>query len=262
MYTRILLTLAASAGLALAAGQADLNFYRPYASANGKTVTYTVKPGETLFEIADRLMGDPYQAQALARRNNIRDPLHPEAGTRLEVPVPRLAIRYSIQKLVNAPAAEGQKSRFDVAPISGAPRLASGDRFQIWLAANCDGYLYIFNRDADGNVKRIFPASGRSTARVRRFSQYLVPRDGWFRMDKDLGNEEVWVLVSVEPLSDLEGTLVASGVVESYFDGKKAMQAKGITIDDDAEGEGSTVVQGPLEGGLVLAHKIQITRKD
>jgi uncharacterized protein DUF4384/LysM domain-containing protein len=255
--TRFLLLLLASAALG-AAADADRAFYRPYDTRpNGKTIGYTVKPGETLFDIADKVMGDPYQAEGLAKRNGIRDPLHLEAGSRIEVPVPRLAIRYSIQKLVTG---EGQESRYDVAAVSGAPRLPAGARFQIWLAANCDGYLYILNRDAQGKVNRLFPSGDRRNARVRRFSEYLVPRDGWFRMDKARGKEELWVLVSLEPLSDLEGALVASGVVESYFDGKKAMEGKGIEIDGGDETGGSMVVEGPLEGGLILAHKIEIAR--
>jgi murein DD-endopeptidase MepM/ murein hydrolase activator NlpD len=249
-----MLAMAATAALAADASQIR-SFYHPYDSAGSqKTVSYTVKTGETLFDIAEKLLGDPYQASALAKRNKIRDPLHLEAGMVIQVPAPRLSLRYSMQKLVKS------SSGFDVEPVRDGAKLAAGDRFQLWLAANCDGYLYIFNRDAKGDVQRVFPASDRKTARVRRFSEYLVPRNGWFRMDAAKGDEELLVLVSLEPLSDLEGDLIANGVVQSYFDGKKAGQGKGITIDAPEEGEGSVVVEGPIEGGIVLAHTIHIGR--
>jgi hypothetical protein len=263
MKTRALASFLLLTSMAIAAGAKDQrSFYRPFGSwASGKTVTYTVKPDETLFDIAGRLLGDPYQAQEIARRNNIRDPLHLEAGTKIEVPMPRLAIRYTIQKLVAGESAGGGNPSYDVEPVNANPRLAAGDRFQLWLSANCDGYLYIFNRDAQGQVNRIFPSGNRKTARVRRFSEYLVPRDGWFQMDKARGDEELWVLVSLEPLSKLEGTMIASGAVESYFDGKDGVEAKGIVLDEGGDGDGSTVVEGPIEGGVVLAYKIRIERK-
>jgi len=246
----------AAAVAALAADQSQVrSFYHPYdSSGSTKTVAYTVKPGDTLFDIAEKLMGDPYQAQALGKRNKIRDPLHLEVGSVIQVPSPHLEVRYSIQKLVKG------SSGFDVEPARDGAKFAAGDRFQVWLAANCDGYLYIFNKDAGGEVKRVFPSADRKSARVRRFSEYLVPRNGWFRMDAAKGDEDLLVLVSLEPLSDLEGDLIANGVVESYFDGKKAAAGKGIVIDAPEEGEGSIVVEGPIEGGIVLAHTIHIAR--
>jgi hypothetical protein len=256
---KALISLMAGALATAAAFGADQNqvksFYHPYdTSGSTKTVAYTVKPGDTLFDIAEKLMGDPYEAAALAKRNKIRDPLHLEAGSVIQVPAPHLAIRYSIQKLVKG------SSGFDIEQPGDGSKFAAGDRFQIWLAANCDGYLYIFNRDAKDDVKRVFPSSDRKSARVRRFSEYLVPRNGWFRMDTARGDEDLLVLVSLEPLSDLEGDLIANGVVQSYFDGKKAAAGKGIVIDAPEEGEGSVVVEGPIEGGIVLAHTIHIGR--
>lgn len=143
------------------------DFYRPYHGAGEKTVAYQVKPGETLFDIAERLMGDPDQAAGLARRNGIDDPLHPVPGTTIQVPAPRLEIRYSIHKLVNGR---------ELAVVEKGEELKAGDRFQIWLAANTDGYLYIFNRNAGDEIRRVFPAGARKTAHVRRFSEYLLPR--------------------------------------------------------------------------------------
>lgn len=239
------------------------DFYRPYREGAGqKTVAYKVQPGETLFDIAEKLMGDPYRAADLAKRNGIKDPLHLEAGSVIQVPAPRLAIRYSIHKLT--------KGR-DVTVVDKGEPLEAGDRFQMWLATNIDGYLYIFNRTADDDIRRVFPAGDRTSAHVRRFSEYLVPRDGWFRLDADHGDEELWVLVSPEKLTDLDAEAAASDAaakrdderksVAAYFNGKKAAEAKGIVLDDsDEDGDPSVVVEGPDDGSLVFAYKIPIRR--
>jgi hypothetical protein len=259
--TLITIALTMVSAAAAADNGAVREFYRPYTSdADGKSVTYTVRKGETLFDIAEKLLGDPYQAKALAKRNGIADPLHLVAGSTIESPAPRLDIRYSLQKLVKDGAS------YDVVPIRPNERLAGGERFQLRLTANCDGYLYVFNREASGEIRRVFPSSGRKSARVRRFSEYLAPGDGWFRMDDARGDEDLLVLVSLDPLSEFEGELIASGAkrehIDSYFSGAQGTQGKGIQVDDADDDGASTVVEGPIEGSIALVSRIQIHRRN
>lgn len=47
---------------------------------------YTVKKGETLFDIAVKVYGDGYRWGELARANKIRNPNHIEAGQKLVIP--------------------------------------------------------------------------------------------------------------------------------------------------------------------------------
>src|SRR5437764_1373126 len=84
-------------------------FYNPYGIAvvsdrgsdNKGTITYTIQKGETLFDIAEKLLGDPYKASMLAKMNGIRDPMHLTAGDKIKVPRPKLSLLYSIQTLVD-----------------------------------------------------------------------------------------------------------------------------------------------------------------
>jgi hypothetical protein len=97
----------------------------------------------------------------------------------------------------------------------------------------------------------------------------MLPNDGWFRFDAERGSEEMLVLVSMEPLSNLEGILMTEGesgaagrkTVESYF---ANTSAKGINVDsDDSDSENgrSVVTVSPVEGTLVLAHRIVLKRR-
>jgi hypothetical protein len=255
--------LIAGAWPASAADNADSrDFYRPHpGDPAGKTFTYTIQTGETLFDIAARFSGDPYAAQGIAKRNGIADPLHPDAGSAIEVPAPRLAILYSVEKLVQNAAGA------DLEPLGASPVLTRGDRFRLRVATNCDGYLYVFNRDADGEIRRVFPAGGRKTARVRRFSNYTLPGgDEWLRMDAAKGDEDLLVLVSLQPLTDFEGELVAAGgkrqTLDSYFAEGKGADSKGITVDDPDDDGAAVVVEGPLEGTPTLVHRIRIRRAE
>src|SRR5580704_17546878 len=119
-FTGIALSLGLAASAALRADSSAVRqFYRPYpVDPDGKAVTYTVHKGETLFDTAAKLLGDPYQAKALAKRNGIADPMHLEPGSTIESPAPHLDIRYSIQKLVK------DGSSYDIVPIRPSDRLS------------------------------------------------------------------------------------------------------------------------------------------
>src|SRR5262249_4286374 len=129
-------------------------FYRPYAqisSGQVKTFDYRLQPGETLFDVAGRFLGDPYKASILQKLNKISDPLKVKAGDSVQVPRPKLGLQFSLQKL------EGE----DVRDVNPNYKFAPGDRFQLRVSANVDGYLYVFNRSAKGNIERLFPAEDR-----------------------------------------------------------------------------------------------------
>lgn len=47
---------------------------------------YTVKPGDTLYVIAEQFYGDGNQWQKIAQANNIQDPSQLQAGTMITIP--------------------------------------------------------------------------------------------------------------------------------------------------------------------------------
>jgi LysM repeat protein len=223
-----------------------------YAAANdsGRTMDYQVQPGETLFHIAERFLGSPYRAEALAKENGISDPLRLKAGTHLRVPAPQAAIRYSILRL----AADGEPEEY-----GPDDAMRSGDRFLLRVMSNTRGYLYLFDCSNSGPVTRIFPAEKRPAA-IEAFSEYMLPAKGYFQLDRMRDDEEIWVVLASEPVSDLDAAL-DSGVLDSgrLRELTSSNSEKGIIIrSDDSDDE---IVPGSGNGRLLVVHRIKIRRR-
>ena len=83
----------------------------------------------------------------------------------------------------------------------------TGDRLKLAFESNVDGYFYVVAHGTSGRWNVLFPApdiNGGSN-RVARQREYLIPDDGWFEMQPPAGTEEVFVIVSKEPLAELPG---------------------------------------------------------
>ena len=93
----------------------------------------------------------------------------------------------------------------DVDPASAVFR--SGDRVKLSFESNIDGYLYVVQEGSTGRWNVLFPNpdsnGGRNT--IRRGEEYVVPPDGWFQFDTNVGTEVLFVVLSKEPLSELPG---------------------------------------------------------
>lgn len=240
------------------------SFYQPYPTADdggGKYSEYTVKEGETLFDIAEKLLGDPYRATVLAKINDIKDPLRLKAGTLIKVPRPRLGILYTLEMMT---------PECGLKEVSEKYAFRSGDRFHLRVTANSDGYLYVFNRNSNGDVDRLLPRKISEPMKIHRFSEYMLPRDGWFRLDKAKGPEDIYVMVSAEPLGDLDGALLAENGVRIGKGAADALEhyaenhGKGINIDaggDEEEQGGTVVTSSPLDGTPVLVHRISMKHR-
>jgi hypothetical protein len=83
----------------------------------------------------------------------------------------------------------------------------SGDRVRFAFESNFDGYLYVVQAGSSGRWTVLFPnpdANGGRNAVVRS-EEYVVPDNGWFAFDKTPGTEEVFVVLSRQPLDTLPG---------------------------------------------------------
>jgi LysM repeat protein len=236
------------------------NFYNPYGIAldesqpldRVKTFNYQVESGDTLFSIAERFLGNPYKGAVIARVNNIEDPLRLKAGTRIKVPQGRLGILVTVEK---------QDKECGVTEVPLSHTFRAGDRFQVRVAANVDGYLYIYNQAPNGDLRPVLPREGGKPQRVRQFREYMLPGDGWFRFDSEKGSEELMVLVSLQPLTGLDRDLVAEGVaakkVRSYLEDEKT---KGIVAESRQEAGPSVVLASPVEGATVVAYRLVLRK--
>ena len=83
----------------------------------------------------------------------------------------------------------------------------SGDRVRFNFESNIDGYLYVVLQGSTGRWTVLFPDpeinQGRNT--IKRGERYDVPGDNWFLFDENPGTEQVFVILSKEPLNQLPG---------------------------------------------------------
>jgi tRNA A-37 threonylcarbamoyl transferase component Bud32 len=83
----------------------------------------------------------------------------------------------------------------------------SGDRVRFAFESNIDGYLYVVQAGSSGRWTVLFPNPDANNGRnvVARSEEYLVPDNGWFAFDETPGTEEVFVVLSKQPLETLPG---------------------------------------------------------
>ena len=91
--------------------------------------------------------------------------------------------------------------------VDPAKDFATGDRIRFAFEANIDGYLYVAQQGTSGNWTVLFPNEEINGGRnaVKRFQEYAVPDDNWFRFDGPAGTERLFVFLSREPMKTLPG---------------------------------------------------------
>jgi LysM repeat protein len=100
----------------------------PVALLGVQHFTYTVRPGETLSELAARFLGDPMKFYALARYNGIAAPAQMERGQQLKIPgVPRAAPAPRREPAPGKPAAGAAQTP----PAPAAPQRNPGRAAQL-----------------------------------------------------------------------------------------------------------------------------------
>jgi hypothetical protein len=85
----------------------------------------------------------------------------------------------------------------------------SGDHVKISIMANHSGYLYIIQQGSSGSWSPIFPSqdAARGTNYVESGEVYEVPNDGAFELNKQPGREHLFILLSIDPIDDLDGAI-------------------------------------------------------
>jgi hypothetical protein len=248
MKTLIILAAVSTCAMAQSADTVE-SFYR-----SGGPSSVAAKSGETLFHIAARVLGDPYQASVLQKLNGIGDPLKLEDGQKIKIAAPRRGILYSFQKLEND---------CDISEVNENYRFRNGDRFQFRMASNFDGYLYLYNQTSNGRLEQLFAGEGAVGKQIQAFRDYIVPRQDWFRLDAAKGPEELVVLIAQEPLGELDREMIADDVtrakIKSYAGDSTT---KGITVDSTSADRGrSLFLTSPIEGTKVFAHRIVLQKE-
>jgi hypothetical protein len=80
----------------------------------------------------------------------------------------------------------------------------SGDQIRLRLQTNFQGYISLVNVGSSGKIKHLYPEKGK-TREVFPSRDFMVPESGaWIKFDDTPGVELLMVVISSEPLEELD----------------------------------------------------------
>jgi Domain of unknown function (DUF4384) len=111
-----------------------------------------------------------------------------------------LGLRYALLKV-------GESG--DLSEVLPENTFHSGDKVKISLMANQPGYIYIIQQGSSGNWRPLFPAQGDApdSNRVEAGRVYQVPSGKSFQFNQQTGQERLFILLSRQVVSDLDGVI-------------------------------------------------------
>ena len=100
----------------------------------------------------------------------------------------------------------GETPQYREIEVEDGGILHSGDMFRIRFELQKEAYLYLFSRDTQGNLARIFPAhGGEAPPKFKPNELYIIPKDEqWFRLDDNIGRETVYLIASPKAIEDID----------------------------------------------------------
>ena len=117
------------------------------------------------------------------------------------------------------------------------------DLLQTTIESSEEGYLYLFCRNAEGNVAMLFPNRFKKNNVIRKNESITVPAEGsisQIRIDAPFGNELIKAVVSKKPLAffgDLDLTGINTLVIGEEDGRELALSLKALEPLDWAEGQ-------------------------
>lgn len=128
---------------------------------------------------------------------------HPPVNTVAVASAP-LGVRYSILKRTAG------KKFAEVAPDAA---FHAGDMLRLSVTANQRGYLYIIQKGSSGNWTPLFPDPkiNGGVNLIEPGKVYEIPNGAGeaFEIDRQPGEEKIFLLLTRQPESDLDGTILA-----------------------------------------------------
>jgi Domain of unknown function (DUF4384) len=113
---------------------------------------------------------------------------------------PPLGLRYSILK--EAPGG-------GTVEVDGATVFRSGDRIRVTVATTETAYAYVVTKGSSGKWRVLFPSPeiGQGSNLIPGGVIYPIPAGHWFAFDEQVGEENLFVMVSRTPVKDLDGLI-------------------------------------------------------
>lgn len=174
-----------------------------------------------------------------------------------------LGLRYSILK--KTPSGE-------IVEIDSESSFQSGDSIRVTVESSDIAYLYIVNKGSSGRWNVLFPSKGIAGGanRVEPDYRYVIPPGGWFTFDEQVGEEDLFILLSRTPVDDLEKEIYelsgddsgtpdaspadepkvmmasASPVADSTIDGYRKVYSRDLVFEkvDDEAAPGPVALSG------------------
>jgi hypothetical protein len=119
------------------------------------TSLYTIKEGDTLDSVAEKEMGSPGLATALAEFNEISSPSSVSTGDKVVIPNPVIGVSSQLKVKGKGDKNFGSSESFDV-------QFKTGDHYQMLFESNVNGYLYVLREGAKEGVTMLFPAKAKA----------------------------------------------------------------------------------------------------
>jgi hypothetical protein len=110
-----------------------------------------------------------------------------------------LGLRYSILKQIDGGVTE----------VDSETVFRSGDRIRLTVATTETAYVYVVAQGSSGRWRVLFPSPeiGQGSNLVPEGLIYPIPAAHWFAFDEQVGQENVFVMVSREPEKDLDALI-------------------------------------------------------
>lgn len=137
-------------------------------------------------------------AQHVGIASSPRDIYFEPAVSPIRSPQERVAVRFWVELHPR----DGETSKI----VTADHVFHNRDRTRFRVAANVDCYVYIVYHGSSGNRALLFPSvqAGRDN-RVRRYDPKTLPtRRGYFTFDDNPGQEHVAVVLSLDPVAEIE----------------------------------------------------------
>lgn len=111
-----------------------------------------------------------------------------------------LGLRYALLKV-----GDGD----ELSEVSPETTFHSGDKLKISLMANQPGYIYIIQQGSSGSWRPLFPSQNDlpESNRVEAGRIYQIPSGKSFQFNQQTGQERLFILLSRQVVSDLDGVI-------------------------------------------------------
>ncbi len=142
-----------------------------------------------------------------------------------------LGLRYSILKVTGS----------DVQEVPVSTRFQAGERIQIKIQSNSDGFLYIVSQGTSGSWQTVFPSKARSSNRIRAGEDYILPNNSTMRFAGNPGVEKLFVMLTRTPEADLDSVIYN-------------LKSRPVATEEQAMQIASSVIADPLVSKLRSSH--------